>query len=98
MVDVNPVLIHRHNESSPKIYNALAKLNDTEFMKNYSYVGPLMGMRSFWGYQSWWPDRHMDLNFISPFLHQVSSHYAYEEWCEKNHPEYDNFKCARVNA
>lgn len=65
-------------------------------MKKYSFVGPLMGHHSMWREQTWWPDRHMDLNFISPFLHQVSTHYAYEQWCQDNHPEYDTFKCARV--
>ena len=55
-------------------------------------------MRSFWGYQAWWPDRHMDLNFISPFIHQIGNHFGYEDYCKKYHPEYDAFKCARVYA
>ena len=98
LIDMHPSYIHKHPESSAKIRNALAKLNDTDFMKNYSYVGPLMGHRSFWGSQAWWPDRWMDLNYISPFIHQLTTHVAYEKLCLEHHAEYDKFKCARVYA
>ena len=57
-----------------------------------------MGHRSLWKDEQWWPDRHMDLNWISPFLHQISMHYYYEFYCAMNYREYDRFKCARAIA
>ena len=96
LVDLHPIQILKHPESSQKIENGLKKFKDIEHMKNYSHIGPLMGHRSLWKDIAWWPDRHMDLNFISPFVHQIVYHYAYEQSCRENHPEYaDVFKCAR---
>ena len=71
-------------------------LNNEEFMSSYSYVGALMGRHSYWKNQSWWPDRFMDLNFISPFIHMISNHFSYEKYCQENHPGIDKFKCAIV--
>ena len=42
----------------------------------------------------WFPDRFMNLNLVSPPLHWLSTHYAYQELCEKKHPDVDTFKCA----
>lgn len=50
----------------------------------------------FLGFEEWWPGRHMNLQLVSPYLHHLSSHYPYEDWCTVNHPTLDKFKCAMV--
>ena len=56
----------------------------------YHYLSRLMD-------KTWWPDRFMDLQLVSPFLHFLSAHYPYEEVCRQEHPEFDDtaiFRCA----
>jgi hypothetical protein len=52
-----------------------------------------MGKHSFWK-DTWWPENHMGRRLVSPFIHMLSAHYPYEEWCSKHHPSLDKFKCA----
>lgn len=44
--------------------------------------------------KAWWPDRHMELQLVSPFVHWLTSHYFYEDLCRVQLPEGDAFKCA----
>merc|ERR1712216_347807 len=45
----------------------------------------------------WWPDSHLELKTISPFIHFLSSHYFYQDKCRAlkvgSTPE-ELFKCA----
>ena len=48
-------------------------------------------------FKAWWPDRHMYLQLVSPFIHWITSHYFYEDMCRVQLPDYDDysiFKCA----
>lgn len=55
-----------------------------------------MGRRSFWHDQTWWPDRVLDLQLASPFLHFFSTHLKYQEWCAEMHPDWDTYKCGMI--
>ena len=72
-------------------------LNDEERMKvikqeipmymeniNFHFAQKLMT------FKAWWPDRHMDLQLVSPFIHWITSHYFYEDLCKIQFPEIDD--------
>ena len=48
------------------------------------------------GLKEWWPNRFMNLQLVSPFLHFLSSHYPYQELCKNEHPDVDPKRCAHV--
>jgi len=65
------------------------------------YVNPENNWFHFAGklmtFKAWWPDRHLELQLVSPFIHFLTSHYFYVDICREQFPEYDEddlFKCA----
>lgn len=38
--------------------------------------------------EAWWPNRHMFLQLVSPFVHWLTSHYYYEDLCRSQFTEY----------
>lgn len=61
--------------------NKLQKIEQT-LNATRSPLNPLMGHRSFWAKESWWPDRYMDLQLVSPFIHLLTSHVSFRDICK----------------
>lgn len=84
LIDLHPKLIDQQVE---KLSEQLEKAKaDDEYFWGAKFLG----------FEEWWPGRHMNLQLVSPYLHHLSSHYPYEDWCTTNHPTLDKFKCAMV--
>jgi hypothetical protein len=52
-----------------------------EFDTKYYYAAPIIGKGSIHGKFTWWPDRYMDLQTLSPFLHFIGDHFYYRDFC-----------------
>lgn len=44
--------------------------------------------------EAWWPNRHMYLQIVSPFVHWLTSHYFYEDLCSA---QFTNFTEAQLD-
>ena len=92
--DAHPYSIVRDEESFHKLEKHLDHFLSPENAAEFFYAAPLMGRRSWWHEQTWWPDRHMDLQLVSPFVHLLTTHGSYEDWCSQMHPSLDSYRCA----
>ena len=71
---MHPYSIYRDRETYERISRSLAEL---EVENHLSYFAA-----QWLGLKQWWPERHMDLQLVSPPLHWIGNHYTYEQLCE----------------
>jgi hypothetical protein len=85
LVDVHPERIIREQAKIDSVLAEYSSYLDNDW---YHFAGKLLTKKA------WWPDRHMELQLVSPFVHWLTSHYFYEDLCRVQLPDGDAFKCA----
>lgn len=93
---MHPFSILRDPQTHERLQRALDRYQDDTFRSMWFFGAPLVGHGTFWSSYDWWPDSHLDVKRVSPFLHFVSNHYAYRDWCAAMHADVDVEYCTMV--
>jgi hypothetical protein len=54
---------------------------------NWWHYGKIINQDHLERADGWWPNTHLELNPISPFIHWITGHHFYEDFCRKQMPE-----------